>query len=70
MDSRNGSGWPEYCSILGLLVEGICLLWARPLAFILLVWAAACYVRCRDCCVSLFAGFAGEAEPGRDKTLR
>ena len=43
--------------ILGLLVEGICLLWARPIAFILLVVVGGLLCAAGIVCLSLFAGF-------------
>ena len=50
--------------IVGLLVEAICLLWARPIAFILLVCGRRPVVCCRDRCVSLLAGLRRRGKTG------
>ena len=51
--------------ILGLLIEGVCLLWARPIAFILLVGAGGslCVAGTAVYLYSLVS--AGEATPER-----
>ena len=50
--------------IVGLLVEAICLQWARPIAFILLVVVGGATMLLRDLCVSLFAGLRQRGKPG------
>jgi hypothetical protein len=50
--------------IAGLLVEAVCLLWARPLAFIVLVGAGG-LLSAAGVLIYLYSVSAGEATPER-----
>lgn len=51
--------------ILGLSVEGICLIWARPLAFILLVCGGG--LLCASGVLVFLYSLVSAAEPGREE---
>jgi hypothetical protein len=51
--------------ILGLLVEAICLLWARPIAFIILVVVGGLLCCCGIVVYLYSLVSASEANPGR-----